>query len=440
MAVTLYSSTDTGAPILTGALGSLVNLLDKCLVAGYGSTKATATITSNGTNVSNNDTVTVDGTTYTFKTALTPAANEVLIGANAAASLANLAAAMMGYGTSGTTYGAGTTQKYTVQVTSVTATVLTMEAVTGGTGGNSLALSKSAATYSLSGATFSGGSGTDTKASSGWTKPYTATGKAVFRMGGGNQFYLDVDDSGPGAGLGKEVRVRGYETMTAVATGTNAFPTAAQAATALFLRKSASLDSANRVWFLIADNRTFHLYVATGDSAGVYLGGYFGDIYSVLAGDAYRTVLIGRITENSASTAVAVETYQAISLSSIVATQAGHYIARQYTGLGGSLAFGKSGDGAKGNALGTLTGGIALPNGPDQSAYLAQVWINDGSGNVRGYLRGVYQLCHQVSGVNDQDIITGAGAFSGRTFRILKSGPSSGLYTIETSNTWDTSS
>lgn len=37
---TIYKSTDSGAPTLSGTAGDLVNLLDKCLVAGYGSKTA----------------------------------------------------------------------------------------------------------------------------------------------------------------------------------------------------------------------------------------------------------------------------------------------------------------------------------------------------------------------------------------------------------------
>ena len=40
MTVTVYRSTDTSAPVLDNTVGSLINLLDKCLVSGYGSQTA----------------------------------------------------------------------------------------------------------------------------------------------------------------------------------------------------------------------------------------------------------------------------------------------------------------------------------------------------------------------------------------------------------------
>jgi hypothetical protein len=60
-------------------------------------------------NFSNNDTIKVGTQTYTFKTALTGVANEVLIGASFAASAANFIAALTAAAGAGTTYGTGTT-------------------------------------------------------------------------------------------------------------------------------------------------------------------------------------------------------------------------------------------------------------------------------------------------------------------------------------------
>lgn len=74
-------------------------------------TSGTGVLTSDNTNVSDGDTVTIGTQTYTFKTALTSpdTAYEVLIGASADASLLNLARCInMSGGTAGTDYAATT--------------------------------------------------------------------------------------------------------------------------------------------------------------------------------------------------------------------------------------------------------------------------------------------------------------------------------------------
>lgn len=63
----------------------------------------------------NNDTVTIDGVTYTWKTVLTPLANEVLIGASNITAVTNLAAAIIrDAALAGTSYGAATVAHPTV--------------------------------------------------------------------------------------------------------------------------------------------------------------------------------------------------------------------------------------------------------------------------------------------------------------------------------------
>jgi hypothetical protein len=91
---------------------------------------------------SNNETVTVGVVTYTFKTALTPLANEVLIGASAGAALSNLHAAItLGVG-AGTVYAAATLAHPTVTAVTPIGLTMTVIALVGGLGGNSIPISE----------------------------------------------------------------------------------------------------------------------------------------------------------------------------------------------------------------------------------------------------------------------------------------------------------
>lgn len=118
---------------------------------------ATGTVALSG-NPTAADTVTLGSTTYTFVSALT-GANDVLIGATAADTAANLAAAINGGAGVGTVYGVGTVLNPDASATVATATV-TAKARTAGTAGNSIALAKTGTNITVSGATLTGGTGT----------------------------------------------------------------------------------------------------------------------------------------------------------------------------------------------------------------------------------------------------------------------------------------
>lgn len=123
-----------------------------CAPADY----ATSTLTSSGVNVTADDTVTIDTTVYTFK-AVPSAAYEVDIGADAAATLDNLKAAINATGTAGTTYGTGTLVHPTVIATTNTDTTQVIRAKTIGTAANSIATTSTAATLTWTGATMASG-------------------------------------------------------------------------------------------------------------------------------------------------------------------------------------------------------------------------------------------------------------------------------------------
>lgn len=119
---------------------------------------ATGTVTTSGTGAANNDTLVVGATTYTFKTALTGAANEVLRTGVEDVDLTNLALAINAGAGIGTNYGTGTVANASATAGSVVSHVLTLTAKSYlAANGNAVGLSKTGAVLTVSGATFSGG-------------------------------------------------------------------------------------------------------------------------------------------------------------------------------------------------------------------------------------------------------------------------------------------
>lgn len=132
----------------------------RSIICGYETLSdvyATGTITSNNTNVSDGDTVTIGGKIYTFKTTLTPTEGEILIGASADDSLTNLSHAINNSGgTPGTDYQVSDKSAW-VTCSAVSSHVLTFTSIGIGSVGNTTTFSKSASTLTTSGSTLSGG-------------------------------------------------------------------------------------------------------------------------------------------------------------------------------------------------------------------------------------------------------------------------------------------
>jgi hypothetical protein len=286
--------------------------------------------------------------------------------------------------------------------------------------------------------------GYGSKSAAGWTKSYSGTNKAAYRQGSGNQFYLRVNDDGPGAGTYKEARVVGYETMSDVDTGTNPMPTVAQFANGMFVRKSAAADSTARSWIIVADNKTFYMFVLTGDIASTYLSWTYGEFYSYLSSDGYRVHLIARTTENNATSSV--DWLDAMANTPNAAIT-GHYLQRNRSGTVGALAYAVCAPALNGFASGFGYHGnsyyIAYPNPEDGGLYLAPAAIIDpttgGVLSIRGKFRGLWHNLHNPSSFSDGDTFSGVGDFSGKTFLVIKTAPrNNGLFIVETSDTWDT--
>lgn len=383
--LTIYRSSDPNGPVLDGQVGSLVALLDACLVNGY-----TASVTS----------ITRSGGTATV---ITPVPHNLIEG-----QLVTIA------GAAETDYN--------------------------GTFGVSI-LSGVSFTYVVPGApaTPATGSITYLRIAAGWTKPFTGTNKAAFKQGSGsNEFYVRVQDDAPGAGGAREARVVGYETMVNVDTGTDLFPTAVQFANGLFVRKSSTADATARTWILFADARTFYLYVLSAGAdvtPTAYRAFCFGEFYSLKAGDPFRCFIAARNSENN--TAATSDTLDL--LTTIAATSAGNFIARGHNETAGAVNIGKHADNAKCNSSVLGIGFVPYTNPANGAFYLSRVWIHDPTttpvSGVRGRMRGLWAFLHPVASVIDGDILIGSGELVGKTFLVVKSSGTGGLYIMETSDT-----
>ena len=281
--------------------------------------------------------------------------------------------------------------------------------------------------------------GYGSQTAAGWTIEYTTTNKRVYRAPSGRRLYLDVNDAAPVTA--KESQMRGYETMSAIATGTGPYPTTAQQANGIFLRKSTTADATTRPWIIAADGRTLYTFIKSADNANMYTCFMFGDIYSYGgSADAYASMIIGRSTENSASTTNAFEVMD--SLVQIASTVSGHFIARDTVPNVGSVACGKMGDWALNNNGAVLNGSVAYKNVADGDIQITPLRIcHQTPGNIiRGHLRGLWHFQHAISNAADGDTFSGVGAnLTGKTFLVIKTASTSGgIYILETSDTWDT--
>src|SRR6266550_4235336 len=122
-------------------------------------TPAVKTLTFSGNAVAA-ETVTLGTQVYTWRASVTTTANEVLVGATAAASAQNLFDAInLTPAGSGVTYGSLTTKNAFVRASAVTATTVVVQAKAGGVIGNLITSTESMTNGAFGAAVLAGGAG-----------------------------------------------------------------------------------------------------------------------------------------------------------------------------------------------------------------------------------------------------------------------------------------
>lgn len=371
--VKFYHSTMSGAATLNGTAGSLISVLDACLVTGFNAKTADSVVVASGI-----ATMTISAGIGAFEV------DSVALVAGATPSGLNGEKRLI----------------------SVTTNAITFDAT---------GISDQTATGTI----------TAKLAPAGWEKTYTGTNLAVYRSLDmtSTRNLLRVDDTGT-----INARVIGYEAMTDVNTGTGPFPTTAQVSGGQYWAKANDTSSTARGWTVIADGKTFFLHTnthtttANAGNAGVVVG--FGDIVAFKSGDLYSCHLLGFTANHANDGGVLVDTHNYNYNNG--GTAVGLYLPRSYTGLGAALSCGKRPE-SYGIADGTI-GGVAhvqWPNAADNALVLSRVVVSEypttGLHTLRGAIRGLLapmQNCATSFGWRDK--VDGQGAYAGRKLMAIK--------------------
>jgi hypothetical protein len=314
----------------------------------------------------------------------------------------------------------------------------------------------------------------------GWSINQTTTNKRGYKQNltGSNNtsgMLLYVDDTGPGAGGAREARVCGFETMSAITpTGTGQFPTAGQSSIGVgtvVIRKSNTADATARAWTIIANGQTIYLFIETGDvtsplSAQAFM---FGDFKAYKSGDQYAVMIMGRQTENAGSGNNQYDPMQMVGGGTNITLNSkffGHYVARSWSGLGGSVQVGKTIDMSKiglGNLTGqwsadgqllataasnftmgrnTSTAQLMTPNGPDGALWVSPVYIFHNYA-FRGYMPGLWAPLHDRPFSHNDTMTLASGNLNGKSLLCQQFGAylnisttDAGQCLVEYSDTW----
>ena len=395
MAVRAYFSNQTGAPVLNGTNGSLIAVLDACLVDGYNQVSVSTVIRS--------------GSTVTVTCAAAHGYHDP----------ATTYYAKNGVGNYALISGAAETEYNGIwAITYVSSTVFTFDI------------------GALTPATPANGTITTRRAGGGFSKTYADTNKAVYRSDDitSRRHYLRVLDDGscPNSQGARYAGWRGYETMSGIDTGDAAFPTVVQAGVfGEYICKSSTADSTARHWALYTDGKTFILAIHP-DQTGAGISSYsyvvgFGDLLSV-APDAYATICAGLSTGStvySANVNCGLLVQGGMDDPNPNTSTGWNAIARKYTGVRSpvwSCSLIGMGFRHPYGAMGYY-GRMMFPDGLSNRFVLAQVLVYEPTG-LGAVLRGSLPLYENACGVvhSDRDIIGNIVGREGRVFQYIRAG------------------
>lgn len=332
----------SGAPVLSGTAGSLLDVLDACLVNGWGLLTATSVSVADG----------VATAAFATSHAFEPDTVMQVAGATPA--------------------GLNGQQR---------ATSTTSNGVSWAAPGVADGVATGTITIKL--------------APAGWTKVAGAN-KTAYKSGNlsASGCWARIDDS-----AGRFARLRAYESMTDIDTGVGPTPTEVQQVGGLYISKSDAASSEPRRWIVVASDKFVVLLVAYHNSYSNNFAPFcWGDFPSLKAGDAYNFLVSAETTDRSGGVSVGLGS----TLGSLVGSE-GVFIVRSYAQVGGCISGCTLKPGLQNTWSGSADNPLG-PNPVNNSLDIIPTILIEGTtsgGNRRGIVPAIYAIPHRLGELYD---------------------------------------
>lgn len=290
--------------------------------------------------------------------------------------------------------------------------------------------------------------GYGSKPPAGWSEPFTASANiGVFRQGpktGRQQFYLRVQDN-----VGNRAFLSLWESMTSLNGGTNGVPVTGQPVPTAWKSAAWGGDATPRPWMMVADHRTFYLWVVPHSDGRRVLSCWAGDIYSLVESDQYGVAVAGLMDRDPPEASDAWH-LRSLTLSTTINRSDNTivYLARDQSWLAVSQQVGLHANPAQ--LLNEAPGGPNLRQGTnpaDGKIWVSPIWVHEApTMSIRGRLRGLLAPSVAAGALSDLSEIPGSGPTAGRTYMWVRFNTAArmdymvlqlGALLVEISDTWE---
>ena len=263
------------------------------------------------------------------------------------------------------------------------------------------------------------------KPAAGWTKDFSGTNLAAYRMGTGGtarRMYLRVDDTN--ATL---ARLRGFDSMTDVNTGTEPFPTVAQSANGHTIYKS-NTAAATRAWVIVATPTCFYLCIVANQttiiqstSTNMFFFGQYPTEHP--SSFVHNVAIVGSQETNVDVNGCFMTINGPLGFSPL----AGNHVCRGVINLSGAVQVGKGIDwsamGYSGTGVAGVAHGVTWPSSLTGAVYGSRMRLiaTDSGVTILGRLPGLWVPFYPSGNPvgNPMDTINGSGSLAGRTLLVL---------------------